>query len=153
MTTDPAAGPEFWRLPLAELEKRLGDSPGGLSTAEAVQRLERYGPNVMGQRRRYGLALKVASRFRNPLVLILIAAALISAATGEISNCIIISAIVLMSVALDSLQELRAETAADRLKSSVALARPRTIHRIIPTRARRVHAGRSRLSTATCRTF
>jgi P-type Mg2+ transporter len=45
----------------------------------------------------------------------------ISGLTGEISSCIIISSILLMSVALDSLQEHRAEEAADRLKASVAL--------------------------------
>ncbi len=46
---------------------------------------------------------------------------MISGLTGEISSCIIISSILLMSVALDSLQEHRAEAAADRLKASVAL--------------------------------
>jgi Mg2+-importing ATPase len=121
MTKGEASEVDFWRLPLAEIEKRLGGAPGGLSSEEAALRLQRHGPNVIGARRRYGLAYKVAGRFRNPLVLILIAAALISAATGEISNCIIISTIVLMSVALDSLQEFRAESAADRLKSAVAL--------------------------------
>jgi len=111
----------FWQLPQAELERQIGSGPKGLSAEEAAARLLRHGPNAFGGRRRYGLALKMASRFRNPLVLILIGAALISALTGEISSFVIISVIVLLSVVLDSLQEYRAEEAADRLRASVAL--------------------------------
>ena len=95
----------FWQLPQAELERQIGSGPKGLSAEEAAARLLRHGPNAFGGRRRYGLALKMASRFRNPLVLILIGAALISALTGEISSFVIISVIVLLSVVLDSLQE------------------------------------------------
>jgi hypothetical protein len=111
----------FWQLPQAELERQIGSGPKGLSAEEAAARLLRHGPNAFGGRRRYGLALKMASRFRNPLVLILIGAALISALTGELASFVIISVIVLLSVVLDSLQEYRAEEAADRLRASVAL--------------------------------
>ncbi len=118
---EPAIPVPFWQLPQAELERRVGSGAKGLSAREAEERLLRHGPNAFGGRRRYGLALKMASRFRNPLVLILIGAALISALTGEISSFVIISVIVLLSVVLDSLQEYRAEEAADRLRASVAL--------------------------------
>jgi magnesium-transporting ATPase (P-type) len=111
----------FWQLPQAELERQIGSGPKGLSAEEAAARLLRHGPNAFGGRRRYGLALKMASRFRNPLVLILIGAALISALTGELASIVIISVMVLLSVVLDSLQEYRAEEAADRLRASVAL--------------------------------
>jgi len=121
MSEAAAAPTAFWQLPLAELERQVGAAPGGLGSAEAAERLLRHGPNVIGQRRRYGLLRKILGRFRNPLVLILIAAAVISALTGELGSCIIISTMVLISVALDSLQEHRAEAAADRLKASVAL--------------------------------
>jgi Mg2+-importing ATPase len=67
------------------------------------------------------LPLKFLSRFRNPLVIILLAAAVISALTGDLTSCIIISTIVLMSAALDTVQEFRAEQAAESLKVSVAL--------------------------------
>src|ERR1700745_1421990 len=51
----------------------------------------------------------------------LLAAAVISALTGDLTSFIIISTIVLMSAALDTVQEFRAEQAAEALKVSVAL--------------------------------
>jgi Mg2+-importing ATPase len=54
-------------------------------------------------------------------VLVLLVAAAISAATGDLPSFIIISTIVLVSAALDTLQEYRAEEAAEHLKRSVAL--------------------------------
>ena len=120
-TPKPAPRASFWQLAESELERELGSGVGGLTSAAAAERLQRYGPNVIGAHRRYGLLRKAAERFRNPLVLILIVAALISALTGEIGSFVIISTIILLSVVLDSLQEHRAETAADRLKASVAL--------------------------------
>jgi P-type Mg2+ transporter len=119
--SEAAARAEFWQHPLAELERQLGSGPRGLTTEDAAARLLRHGPNVIGAQRREGLLRKTAARLRNPLVLILIGAALISALTAEIGSFVIISTVVLLSVILDSLQEHRAETAADRLKAAVAL--------------------------------
>jgi Mg2+-importing ATPase len=116
-----APGDVFWQVPLAELERQLGASANGLSSAEAAERLLRYGPNTLDARRRYSLLLKILSRFRNPLVLILLAAAAISALTGDVASLVIISTIVLLSVLLDSVQEYRAEQAAEELRASVAL--------------------------------
>lgn len=121
MTLRDEAGRTFWQIPLADLERQLGAGAGGLSSAEAATRLQRYGPNRLEARRRYSLLLKILSRFRNPLVLILLFAASISAATGDLTSFLIISTMVLLSVLLDSVQEYRAEQAAERLRVSVAL--------------------------------
>ena len=64
--------------------------------AEAAARLLRYGANTLDARRRYSLLRKILSRFRNPLVLILLAAAAISALTGDVTSLVIISTIVLL---------------------------------------------------------
>ncbi len=119
--SEAEARSDFWQQPLAELERRLGSGPHGLASEEAARRLLRHGPNLIGAQGRQSLLRKAAARLRNPLVLILIGAALISAVTAEIGSFAIISMVVLMSVILDSLQEHRAETAADRLKAAVAL--------------------------------
>jgi Mg2+-importing ATPase len=113
--------PTFWQIPLAELRQRLEAGPGGLSSADAAARLARYGPNTLKASRRYSFLLRFLRRFRNPLVLVLLAAASVSAVTGDITSFVIISAIVLMSIVLDSIQEHRAEAAAEGLKASVAL--------------------------------
>ena len=115
------SGGAFWQTPLDELERQLGASSNGLSSTEAAARLLRYGANTLDSRQKYSFLLKVLSRFRNPLVLILLVAAVISGFTGDIASLVIISTMVLLSVLLDSVQEYRAEQAAEQLKVSVAL--------------------------------
>jgi P-type Mg2+ transporter len=121
MPTDSGPERKFWQIALAELEKQLATGGNGLSSAEVAARRLRYGPNTLEGRRRLSLPLKFLSRFRNPLVIILLVAAAVSAATGDLTSFIIILTIVLMSAVLDTVQEYRAEEAAESLKVSVAL--------------------------------
>src|SRR5262247_3621002 len=111
----------FWQLPLLEIYTRLGVHLEGLRSEEAAARLAQYGPNVFITHRKQALLLEFLSRFRNPLVIVLLVASGISALTGEVTSFFIISAIVLMSVTLDFVQEHRAGQAAERLKQSVAV--------------------------------
>jgi Mg2+-importing ATPase len=92
-----------------------------LSSEEAAARLARYGPNVLAPRARRLLVVEFLSRFRNPLVLLLLAASVISGLTGDVASFFIITAMVVMSVTLDFAQEHRAGRAAERLKASVAV--------------------------------
>ena len=123
----PATGPDrsekaaFWSAPLAELFTRLNATPAGLSGAEAAARLARYGPNVLRATRRQTFLLLALSRFKNPLVILLIVASGISALTGELTSAVIIITMALLSVMLDSVQEHRAGQAAERLRQSVAV--------------------------------
>ena len=121
MTSNSAIERKFWQITLADLERQLGADRNGLSSSEVAARRLRYGPNSLEERRRLSLSLKFLSRFRNPLVLILLAAAAVSALTGDLASFIIISTIVLMSAVLDTVQQHRAEKAAEHLKVSVAL--------------------------------
>jgi P-type Mg2+ transporter len=88
---------------------------------EAGARFARYGPNVFRERPQKSLLLQYLARFKNPLVLILLVASAVSAFTGEITNFLIISVIVLLSVTLDFVQEHRANAAADKLRQSVSV--------------------------------
>jgi Mg2+-importing ATPase len=110
-----------WCLSLAVLQTQLQAGPDGLTSEEAATRLAKYGPNVLRPHRRRLLVWEFLSRFRNPLVLVLLSASGISALTGEVTSFLIISAIVLMSVTLDFVQEYRAGQAAERLQQSVAV--------------------------------
>ncbi|MGA2081645.1 MAG: magnesium-translocating P-type ATPase [Holophaga sp.] len=111
----------YWRLPIADLLAQLAASPDGLSNAEAATRQARFGPNVIHGERKRAVALQFLSKFLNPLVLILLVASGISGATGDMASFFIISAIVLLSVTLDFVQEHRAGQAAERLRDSVAV--------------------------------
>src|SRR5690606_25463272 len=111
----------FWQRKLADLMAGLEASPGGLTAAEAERRRARFGVNLLVETKRLGLIRRLVLRFRNPLVLVLLGAAFISALTGDVASFVIISAIVLLGTGLDALQEYRAENAADELKKKVAL--------------------------------
>ncbi len=121
MTADSKLERKFWQIALADLERQLGAGHDGLSSAEATSRLARYGPNTLAERRRLSLPLEFLGRFRNPLVLILLVAAAISALTGDLTSFVIICTIVVTSALLDTVQEFRAKEAAESLRVSVAL--------------------------------
>ncbi|MGH7681538.1 MAG: HAD-IC family P-type ATPase, partial [Candidatus Eiseniibacteriota bacterium] len=112
---------EFWQSSLASLQQELRSGPTGLATAEADRRLAQSGLNILRPRRERALALQFLSKFGNPLVLLLLAAAAISAATGDVASFVIITGVIGLSVTLDFVQEYRAGQAAERLKQSVAL--------------------------------
>ena len=65
--------------------------------------------------------MKIAKRFAEPLIAILIVAAAISGFTGDIASFCIIVIVIALSIILDVVQEHRAEEAADALKRSVAI--------------------------------
>jgi Mg2+-importing ATPase len=113
--------PAFGERPLAELLSELQTSPNGLDSAQANLRLQRSGPNVLQRTARQAWWWQLAQRFNNPLVLILLGASLVSAFLGELSSFVIISLIVLLSVAIDFVQEYRANQAVERLRQSVAV--------------------------------
>ncbi|MBC7541663.1 MAG: magnesium-translocating P-type ATPase [Candidatus Sericytochromatia bacterium] len=120
-TTDHPVAPPFWAVPLAELHGQLGDRPDGLTAAVAQDRLATYGANTLRPKKPQALSVQFLRRFRNPLVIILLVANGISAATGDFVSFAIITAIILISVTLDFVQEYQAQQAAARLNESVAV--------------------------------
>ena len=120
-TTDSGSQSFFWQRTLGSLETDLHTDGAGLEEAEATRRTAVYGPNVLRPRRERALALQFLSRFGNPLIILLLAAATISAFMGDVASFVIIALVVVLSVTLDFVQEYRAGRAAERLKQSVAL--------------------------------
>lgn len=102
-----------------ELLSRLNTSVNGLSSTEAEERLETYGPNELAKEHRHSAIKEFLLHFKSPLVIILLIAGVISGALGEIVNTAIILTIIFISVALDYYQERKAEKAADLLKQKV----------------------------------
>jgi Mg2+-importing ATPase len=112
---------DFWSAPVAVVLERLGTHAEGFLAAEAAARLATQGPNRIADQPRRRLLLSFLARFRNPLILMLLAAAAVSAVTQDPTSFVIITTIVLLSVILDFVQEHRAEIAADKLRERVAL--------------------------------
>jgi Mg2+-importing ATPase len=98
-----------------------GAIAAGLGSVEAAARLRDVGPNLIDTRPSRAVVLQFLARFRNPLILLLLAAGGISAATGDRASFVIIAVMVLLSVTLDFVQEYRAERSAERLRESVAM--------------------------------
>ncbi len=121
MTSAPEDRTAFWRLTIAALLEQIGSGPSGLTSTEAATRLARFGPNRVHAEKKAGVFLQYLTRFRNPLVIVLLAASAVLALTGDFTGFSIIGAIVLISVTLDFVQEHRAGEAAERLRQSVAV--------------------------------
>jgi len=100
---------------------RLGSSRPGPPGAEEWHRLAVDGPNTAADRLKPEIAAKVLRRLVEPLVAILLVAALMSGLTGDWPGFAVIVCIVIMSVGLEVLREHRVELAAERLRDSVAL--------------------------------
>jgi len=93
----------------------------GLTCKEALARLKKYGYNVLVEQPKKQVFLSFLSRFTNPLILILLAASLVSALTYEFVNFILIFSMVLASATIDFLQEYQSGKAEEKLKSKVAV--------------------------------
>ena len=112
---------ELWKEPLADILASLKATSSGLSGAEAASRLAIYGPNDAATVKRSPLWLQFLARFRSPLVIILLVASALSAATGDIASFVIVLAIVTASMTLDFVQEIQAQNAVEALRRSVAV--------------------------------
>lgn len=111
---------EIVSLPFNEVLSRLDTSSTGLTAEEAERRLETYGSNQVARKKKRSVFIEFLSHFRSPLVIILVIAAIVSGALGELVNAMIILSIVFLSVILDFTQEYRAERAAEELRRRVA---------------------------------
>ncbi len=92
------------------------DPTKGLDTASAKERLEKYGANELKEEKGKSFFKKLLAQFSDFLVLILIAAALVSFFIGETQDSIVIIAIVIVNAMLGLYQEGKAEKALDALK-------------------------------------
>src|SRR5215470_13218643 len=92
----------------------------GLTTSEAGARLKRFGPNEPANVRAHSVLADVWHVFANPLVLILVIAALASAVIGDTIDAAIIGTIVLLSALIDLSQTRRSHQAIDQLRQRVA---------------------------------
>jgi Mg2+-importing ATPase len=99
----------------------LGNAAAGLSEVEAAARLVRDGPNTLESRRTRALIIQLLTRFKNPLVLLLLAASGAEAATGDFVSATIIMVMVVLSVTMDFVQEHRAGRAADNLRKAASV--------------------------------
>jgi Ca2+-transporting ATPase len=110
------------QLPAEEVARRLRtDLHAGLTADEARQRRERYGANEIREGRTRGPLAMLAGQFTDFMILVLIAAAIISGAIGDLVDTIVIVTIVVLNAVIGFVQEYRAERAIAALKQMAAL--------------------------------
>ncbi|NBW96189.1 MAG: cation-translocating P-type ATPase [Planctomycetia bacterium] len=116
--------PESWHaLEVAETAARLATDPvGGLAPDEAMRRLATFGPNVIEESPRGSRWRRFLLHFGEPVIWILVVAAILAGLLGEWADATAILAIVLVNGLIGYLQEERTEQAISALKS---LAMPR----------------------------
>jgi P-type Ca2+ transporter type 2C len=114
--------PLWHQLGAEAVAQRLGtDLERGLSAAEAARRLAQDGPNEIRERGRRSLLAMAAAQFTDFMILVLIAAALVSSLIGDAEDALVIVAIVLLNGAVGFVQDFRAERAMEALKRLAAL--------------------------------
>ena len=110
-----------WNTPTADVLSGLQSSPNGLTADAAAERLARLGPNTLGERKRSDTPALLLRQFTSPVVLLLIAAAVLSLALHDRTDAIIILGIVVVSGLLGFWQERGAATAVEKLLATVEL--------------------------------
>jgi P-type Ca2+ transporter type 2C len=114
------------------------DATTGLSEGEAVRRLEAFGPNELVDRGTRSVWRMLWEQLTAVMVLVLLAAAAVSLALGDVKDALAILAIVVLNAALGLSQEVRAEQAMAALKRlavpSVRVCRDGSVHEV-PSRA------------------
>ncbi|MDD2925421.1 magnesium-translocating P-type ATPase [Rhodoferax sp.] len=137
----PSLPEVYWSLAPDQLMAALGSSAAGLSPREAAHRLQHNGPQTLQTHQQTTALGLLASQFKNPLVLILLVASVISLVAAEWVDAAVVLAIVLGSTVLGFAQEYVAGNAIARLRSKVTIhstvlrdGQPHTLpsHQVMP---------------------
>ncbi|MBQ8752158.1 MAG: cation-translocating P-type ATPase [Clostridia bacterium] len=117
----------------------LNSTPQGLTAAEAEERLLKNGRNKLAEGKKVSLIARFFSQLADPMILVLLAAAVLSGITAAYSNesftdVFIILFVVLLNAVLGVIQESKAEQALEALKEMTAatskVMRDRHVHHV-----------------------
>jgi Mg2+-importing ATPase len=100
--------------------KALASRLGGLTQEEADSRLKEVGPNEIAREKHQSALMRLLSNVKNPLVLLLTALGVLSFMTGDLRATAVIFVMVILGVVLRFVQEMRADSAAEKLKAMVS---------------------------------
>ena len=95
-------------------------SQSGLTSDEAERRLARFGPNRLPEPKSAGPALIFLSQFLSPFIYILLVAAAVSLAVGQIPSAAFILVVLLLNATIGTVQEYSAARSASALRQMIA---------------------------------
>ena len=116
---------ELYQRTQDDILAELNSSASGLSEEQAEERLERYGENKLAEAKKTTVLQRFFQQLKDPMLLILLAAAAVSAVTNALSGesfteVFIILVVVLLNAVLGVIQESKAEAAIEALQSMTA---------------------------------
>ena len=116
---------ELYQRTQDDILTELESSASGLSEEQAEERLERYGENKLAEAKKTTFLQRFFQQLKDPMLLILLAAAAVSAVTNALSGesfteVFIILVVVLLNAVLGVIQESKAEAAIEALQSMTA---------------------------------
>lgn len=111
----------FWAVSATEMLQHLETAKEGLRSAEASQRLARYGSNLLQPQKRSNVPRLLLAQFKSPLILILLFATGLSFLFHDPVNALIILTIVFVSGLLGFWQEYSATNAVEKLLAVVRI--------------------------------
>lgn len=101
------------------MERLATDNRPGITSGEAIERLQAVGPNTLPEPASPGLLRIFLSQFKSPFIYVLLVAALVSLGLGQTVNSIFIFAVLLINAVIGTVQEFSAERAAAALRNMV----------------------------------
>lgn len=112
---------EFWSYDLNDILRQLNTGKDGLSSREAEGRIDKYGQNILEEGKSSSNIEMFINQFKNPIIIILIFAAVLSIFLKDYSDGIIILIIIMISAFLSYNHESKANNAVKKLLSSVSV--------------------------------
>ena len=114
----------------------------GLTSAQAAERLARFGPNELEDAGGKSVAAVFLDQFKDLLVVILAVAALVSAVSGNVESTVVILVVLVLNAVLGTVQTVKAEQSLAGLKAmSAPHAKVRRAGELIEVPARDVVPG------------
>lgn len=107
----------WYRVPKSKVLKKLQTTNDGLKSEKAKEILQEKGENALQEGKRKGALRVFAEQFADLLVIILIAAAIISAITGDVESMAVIIAVIVLNAILGTVQHQKAEKSLESLKN------------------------------------
>lgn len=107
---------DWHALHIDKVFELTGSSPLGINSGEALERLKEYGPNSLIEKKKKSPWVIFLHQFKDFMIIVLMAAAIISGFIGDITDTIIIITIILLNAIIGFIQEYRAEKAMEALK-------------------------------------
>jgi len=112
--------PAWHASPASDVLRALGAGPHGLEQSEAARRLKAHGPNRLAEPAKPGVLARLARQFNNLLLIVLMTAAVVTAALGHWVDSGVIAVVVVLNALIGFVQEGKAERALEALRHLLA---------------------------------